>query len=101
LAEISGRNPWIAPEAINCSAPDTGNMELLSLFGTEEQKERWREPRLEGEIRAAFSMTEPEVASSDATNIATRIERDGDDYVVTGGNAGEAGGRVPPRGLLD
>ena len=84
LAEITGRNPWIAPEAINCSAPDTGNMELLSLFGTEEQKERWLEPLLEGEIRSAFSMTEPEVASSDATNISTRIERDGDHYVING-----------------
>jgi acyl-CoA dehydrogenase len=84
LAEITGRNPWIAPEAINCSAPDTGNMELLSLFGTDEQKRTWLEPLLEGEIRSAFSMTEPEVASSDATNIATRIERDGDDYVISG-----------------
>jgi acyl-CoA dehydrogenase len=84
LAEITGRNPWIAPEAINCSAPDTGNMELLSLFGTDEQQRTWLEPLLEGEIRSAFSMTEPEVASSDATNIATRIERDGDDYVISG-----------------
>jgi acyl-CoA dehydrogenase len=84
LAEITGRNPWIAPEAINCSAPDTGNMELLSLFGTDEQKRMWLEPLLEGEIRSAFSMTEPEVASSDATNIATRIERDGDEYVISG-----------------
>jgi acyl-CoA dehydrogenase len=84
LAEITGRNPWIAPEAINCAAPDTGNMEILSLFGTEDQRERWLEPLLEGEIRSAFSMTEPEVASSDATNISTRIERDGDDYVING-----------------
>jgi len=84
LAEITGRNPWIAPEAINCSAPDTGNMELLSLFGTEEQKRRWLDPLLDGTIRSAFSMTEPEVASSDATNIATRIERDGDEYVING-----------------
>jgi acyl-CoA dehydrogenase len=84
LAEITGRNVWIAPEAINCSAPDTGNMELLSLFGTPEQKARWLAPLLEGEIRSAFSMTEPEVASSDATNIATRIDRAGDDYVING-----------------
>ena len=81
LAEITGRSPWIAPEALNCSAPDTGNMELLSLFGTEEQKARWLDPLLDGRIRSAFSMTEPDVASSDATNIATRIERDGDHYV--------------------
>jgi len=84
LAEITGRNPWMAPEAINCSAPDTGNMELLSLFGTEEQQQRWLEPLLDGTMRSAFSMTEPAVASSDATNIATRIERDGDEYVING-----------------
>ena len=79
LAEITGHNPWIAPEAINCSAPDTGNMELLSLFGTGEQQQRWLEPLLDGTMRSAFSMTEPDVASSDATNIATRIEREGDE----------------------
>src|ERR687894_2171167 len=84
LAEITGRSPWIAPEALNCSAPDTGNMELLSLFGTEEQKARWLDPLLDGRIRSAFSMTEPDVASSDATNIATRIGRDGDHYVING-----------------
>ena len=84
LAEITGHNPWMAPEALNCSAPDTGNMELLSLFGTPEQKARWLDPLLEGRIRSAFSMTEPDVASSDATNIATRIERDGDHYVISG-----------------
>ena len=100
LAEITGRNPWIAPEAINCSAPDTGNMELLSLFGTEEQKERWLEPLLEGEIRSAFSMTEPEVASSDATNIATRIERDGDDYVINGRKWWTSGAMSPRCTLL-
>jgi acyl-CoA dehydrogenase len=100
LAEITGRNPWIAPEAMNCSAPDTGNMELLSLFGTEEQKERWLEPLLEGEIRSAFSMTEPEVASSDATNIATRIERDGDHYVINGRKWWTSGAMSPRCELL-
>ncbi|HEX2153727.1 MAG TPA: acyl-CoA dehydrogenase family protein [Acidimicrobiia bacterium] len=84
LAEITGRSPEIAPEALNCSAPDTGNMEILHMFGTDEQKERWLAPLLDGEIRSCFSMTEPSVASSDATNISTRIERDGDEYVVTG-----------------
>jgi acyl-CoA dehydrogenase len=84
LAEITGRSPEIAPEALNCSAPDTGNMEILHMFGTQEQKEIWLDPLLEGEIRSCFSMTEPEVASSDATNISTRIERDGDEYVITG-----------------
>jgi acyl-CoA dehydrogenase len=84
LAEITGRSVSIAPEAINCSAPDTGNMEILHIFGTPEQKEIWLHPLLEGEIRSCFSMTEPDVASSDATNIRTRIERDGDEYVITG-----------------
>ncbi len=84
LAEITGRSPLLAPEAVNCSAPDTGNMELLSMFGTPEQQQRWLVPLLQGEIRSAFCMTEPDVASSDATNIQTRIERDGDEYVVTG-----------------
>jgi acyl-CoA dehydrogenase len=84
VAEISGWSPVIAPEAINCQAPDTGNMETLELFATDEQRKRWLEPLLEGEIRSAFAMTEPAVASSDATNIETRIERDGDDYVVNG-----------------
>ncbi|SNQ50603.1 Acyl-CoA dehydrogenase domain-containing protein [Frankia canadensis] len=84
VAEISGWSPVIAPEAMNCQAPDTGNMETLALFGSEEQKARWLEPLKEGRIRSAFAMTEPAVASSDATNIQTSIVRDGDEYVVNG-----------------
>ncbi|WP_416567195.1 acyl-CoA dehydrogenase family protein [Nocardia testacea] len=84
LAEIMGRSPALAPEACNCSAPDTGNMEVFTLFGTEEHKQRWLEPLLAGTIRSAFAMTEPGVASSDATNVEMRMERDGDEYVLNG-----------------
>jgi acyl-CoA dehydrogenase len=84
LAEISGRSLYLAPPAMNCSAPDTGNMELLAEFGTPEQQERWLTPLLRGQIRSSFAMTEPDVASSDATNVQTSIVRDGDHYVING-----------------
>jgi len=96
LAEMTGRSLELAPEAVNCSAPDTGNMEVIHEFGTEEQKERWLIPLLEGEIRSCFSMTEPAVASSDPRNLVTTVTRDGDEFVVdglkwwsTGGNASD------------
>ena len=84
LAEITGRSPQLAPAALNCAAPDTGNMELLEQFADADQRKQWLEPLLNADIRSAFAMTEPEVASSDAANIATRIERVGDEYVVNG-----------------
>ena len=84
LAEITGRSPGLAPTALNCAAPDTGNMELMSMFATPAQRDEWLTPLLAGQIRSAFAMTEPDVASSDARNIATTITRDGDSYVITG-----------------
>ncbi len=100
LAEITGWSLHLAPEATNCAAPDTGNMELLHLFGTPEQKERWLRPLLDGEIRSAFSMTEIGVASSDATNIETIIRRDGDDYVINGRKWWSSGAADPRCELL-
>ncbi len=100
LAEIMGRSPALAPEATNCSAPDTGNMELLHLFGTDDQKSQWLEPLLDARVRSAFCMTEPDVASSDASNIATSIRRDGDDYVIDGRKWWSTGVLSPECALL-
>src|SRR5829696_1279008 len=100
LAEITGRAVWLAPEALNCAAPDTGNMELLALFGTEAQRRRWLDPLLDGEIRSAFSMTEPAVGSSDARNVATRITRGGDEYVISGHKWWTSGAMSPRAELL-
>ena len=100
LAEITGHSPALAPEALNCAAPDTGNMELLAEFGTRQQRADWLRPLLDGEIRSAFCMTEPQVASSDATNIATRIERDGDKYVINGRKWWSSGAMDPACQIL-
>ncbi len=99
-AELMGRSPSLAPEATNCSAPDTGNMELLHLAGTAEQKATWLMPLLDARIRSAFCMTEPAVASSDASNIATSIRRDGADYVVDGQKWWSTGAMSPDCALL-
>src|SRR5690606_35850281 len=100
LAEITGWSHDLAPEATNCQAPDTGNMELLHLFATPEQRAAWLEPLLDGRIRSAFAMTEKNVASSDATNIETRIERDGDFYVINGHKWWTSGAADPRCALL-
>jgi acyl-CoA dehydrogenase len=100
LAELSGWSNDIAPEVLNCQAPDSGNMELLHLLGTQEQQDTWLTPLLAGEIRSAFAMTEPDVASSDAANIATKIEREGDDLVITGRKWWASGANDPRCAVL-
>ena len=100
LCELLGTSPKLGPVATNCSAPDTGNMELLSAFGTDAQKAQWLTPLLDGSIRSSFCMTEPAVASSDATNIQTRIERDGDEYVITGTKWWSTGAMNPGAALF-
>jgi acyl-CoA dehydrogenase len=100
LAELSGRSLYLAPEAMNCAAPDTGNMELLSMFGTPQQKKQWFWPLMEGRIRSAYVMTEPQVASSDASNIETSIVRDGDEWVVNGRKWWISGAHRPQCELL-
>jgi acyl-CoA dehydrogenase len=100
LCELMGRSPKLAPAATNCAAPDTGNMELLSAYGTDDQRREWLDPLLEGRIRSSFCMTEPDVASSDATNIQTSIRRDGDDYVIDGRKWWSTGAMNPGAKLL-
>ncbi|RPF20407.1 acyl-CoA dehydrogenase family protein [Myceligenerans xiligouense] len=100
VAELTGWSPRLAPVAFNCAAPDTGNMELLAHFGTPEQQERWLDPLLDARIRSAFCMTEPDVASSDASQITTRIRRDGDDYVISGRKWFATGAMNPDAALL-
>jgi acyl-CoA dehydrogenase len=100
LAEITGHSAALAPEALNCAAPDTGNMEVLAEFGSSEQQARWLKPLLDGAIRSAFCMTEPDVASSDASNIATRIQRDGDSYVINGTKWWSSGAMDPACEIL-
>ena len=100
IAEITGWSPRLAPVAFNCAAPDTGNMEVLHDFGTPAQQQQWLEPLLDARIRSAFCMTEPDVASSDATNIGTRIRRDGDSYVVTGRKWWSTGAMSPDAAIF-
>ena len=100
VAELTGSRPRLAPVALNCAAPDTGNMELLADFGTPEQQARWLEPLLRAEIRSTFCMTEPDVASSDANQIGTTIRRDGDEYVITGRKWWSTGAMNPDAQLL-